>query len=334
MASTVITFSKDGVQPPVFVAGTFTNWVPVEMSCETNEDGTYAKVFSYTVDIDPGEYQYKFRLGPGDWWVFDESKPTASDDSGNVNNVLTVKPEDTRLPPPHPTSKTPIPAISTADTPKSNRTLERQTVKDPATSLHTAEEAPDPDREAEDIVQPNFVVVEEKPVAPSQARIDKLPSMENDPKRRDEGSEKVVGSLDAMREDHPIPDIAPPPYSVQENNIAASSFPQTGSPSADAVKGQPESKQSGQSWFARMCSRNDSALDFVFPPLKQQMALYTTQDKGSKESFIGRNPRTKTHMSEKKDQWNFQPTLAHPLMNSSFSSEHGDVKDDSEASPS
>lgn len=25
-------------------------------------------------DVEEGEYQYKFRLGPGDWWVLDETK--------------------------------------------------------------------------------------------------------------------------------------------------------------------------------------------------------------------------------------------------------------------
>ena len=32
--------------------------------------------FEHEFEADPGEYQYKFRLGPGDWWVLDETKPT------------------------------------------------------------------------------------------------------------------------------------------------------------------------------------------------------------------------------------------------------------------
>lgn len=79
MVSTVITFKKTNVEPPVFVAGGFTDWSPVEMSWEAVAEGdSVQNHFSYRVDLDPGEYQYKFRLGPGDWWVLDESTPTGS----------------------------------------------------------------------------------------------------------------------------------------------------------------------------------------------------------------------------------------------------------------
>src|SRR5262249_54793391 len=100
--------------PPVFVAGSFTGWSPLEMTCEKTEATESRHLFSYTVDLKPGKYQYKFRLGPGDWWVLDESAPTggwiislriiqaddlaASDNSGNVNNVLTVEPDEQKAP--------------------------------------------------------------------------------------------------------------------------------------------------------------------------------------------------------------------------------------------
>lgn len=42
-------------------------------------------------DVEEGEYQYKFRLGLGDWWVLDETAETATDDAGNKNNIITVK---------------------------------------------------------------------------------------------------------------------------------------------------------------------------------------------------------------------------------------------------
>lgn len=75
MVSATITFEQDSVEPPVFVAGAFTDWTPTEMECETLEaNGTTKKVFSHAFDLAPGEYQYKFRLGPGDWWVLDESQ--------------------------------------------------------------------------------------------------------------------------------------------------------------------------------------------------------------------------------------------------------------------
>lgn len=77
MVSTVITFRKAEVQPPVFVAGSFTKWNPLEM--KVNQTGTEStpseNEFSYEADLQPGDYQYKFRLGPGDWWVLDESSP-------------------------------------------------------------------------------------------------------------------------------------------------------------------------------------------------------------------------------------------------------------------
>jgi hypothetical protein len=77
MVSTTITFEKDNVQPPVYVAGSFTEWSPVEMEYETTEsNGSVQNKFSYKAALNPGEYQYKFRLGPGDWWALDESGPT------------------------------------------------------------------------------------------------------------------------------------------------------------------------------------------------------------------------------------------------------------------
>ncbi len=77
MVFTTVTFEKKNVQPPVFVAGGFTNWQPVEMKHENVElDGSVKTVFSHKVELEPGEHQYKFRLGPGDWWVLDESTAT------------------------------------------------------------------------------------------------------------------------------------------------------------------------------------------------------------------------------------------------------------------
>jgi 1,4-alpha-glucan branching enzyme len=79
MVSTTIIFKKDNVQPPVFVAGGFTDWSPVEMTYETTEsNGSVENVFFHKTQLEPGEYQYKFRLGPGDWWVLDESAPKGS----------------------------------------------------------------------------------------------------------------------------------------------------------------------------------------------------------------------------------------------------------------
>ena len=73
MVPTTITFEEDNVHPPVFVAGSFTDWNPTEMAYDSVKN-----IFSYKLELDPGKYQYKFRLGPGDWWVLDESAPTGT----------------------------------------------------------------------------------------------------------------------------------------------------------------------------------------------------------------------------------------------------------------
>jgi hypothetical protein len=67
-----ITYKNPGTQPPVYIAGTLTSpqWQPVEMDHEAPCDGSFYKTFQ---DVDPGEYQYKFRFGTGDWWGIDET---------------------------------------------------------------------------------------------------------------------------------------------------------------------------------------------------------------------------------------------------------------------
>jgi hypothetical protein len=58
------------------------------MGCSESPSGEWE--FTKTFHAADGEYQYKFRLGPGDWWVCDESKPTVDDGFGDRNNVLVV----------------------------------------------------------------------------------------------------------------------------------------------------------------------------------------------------------------------------------------------------
>lgn len=69
--SVTVRFSKSGLQPPVFLAGSFSDWQPQEMHhilSEHNEHEYYRQV-----EVESGkEYQYKFRIGEGDWWVLDE----------------------------------------------------------------------------------------------------------------------------------------------------------------------------------------------------------------------------------------------------------------------
>ena len=71
---TTITFQSPGAIPPVFVSAAFTDppWHPIELDYSkapgSDEDLIFAKGF----EVDEGRWQYKFRLGPGDWWVCNE----------------------------------------------------------------------------------------------------------------------------------------------------------------------------------------------------------------------------------------------------------------------
>ncbi|KAK0291066.1 hypothetical protein LTR35_001787 [Friedmanniomyces endolithicus] len=87
-----IKYASKGLQPPVYIFTSLSDpqWEAVEMDHEILADGENS--FSKTFMADEGEYQYKFRLGPGDWWALDETKPTLDDGAGNKNNVMVVKP--------------------------------------------------------------------------------------------------------------------------------------------------------------------------------------------------------------------------------------------------
>lgn len=88
-----ITYSSPGLQPPVYITSSLSEpqWDLIEMDCSEAPSGEWE--FSKTFPAVKGEYQYKFRLGPGDWWVCDESKPTVDDGFGDRNNVLVVQDE-------------------------------------------------------------------------------------------------------------------------------------------------------------------------------------------------------------------------------------------------
>jgi len=70
-----VTYSNAGLQPPVYIAGSLGDnpWEPLEMHFTKSQDGEHE--FWQEFDVEEGEYQYKFRLGSGDWWALDESKP-------------------------------------------------------------------------------------------------------------------------------------------------------------------------------------------------------------------------------------------------------------------
>ena len=79
-----ITYQHVGTTPPLFVAGTFTQpaWVPQELDYsqaiqDDDDDKKPGLVFHKTFTLAPGTYQYKFRVGYGDWWICDETKATS-----------------------------------------------------------------------------------------------------------------------------------------------------------------------------------------------------------------------------------------------------------------
>ena len=115
MATQKVTIKLRGsnLTPPIYVVGSFTKepWSPVEMDVEgcDGENGKMTAITFYkTFNLEPGEYQYKFQLGNGDWWVCDEHEEIGmvnaelknrelietivKDDSGNSNNRLVVLP--------------------------------------------------------------------------------------------------------------------------------------------------------------------------------------------------------------------------------------------------
>lgn len=86
-----IIYTSPGLQPPVYVTTSLSvpPWEVLEMEVSQFPGGEHG--FAKTFSAEEGEYQYKFRLGPGDWWVCDESKPMVDDGLGNRNNLLVVE---------------------------------------------------------------------------------------------------------------------------------------------------------------------------------------------------------------------------------------------------
>ncbi|KAI9047923.1 hypothetical protein LZ554_007725 [Drepanopeziza brunnea f. sp. 'monogermtubi'] len=87
-----VRYSRPGTQPPIYLGGSFDDpqWhEPREMQYTTDENNEHE--FYTEVSVEEGkEYQYKFRVGPGDWWVLNEASPTVPDNQGIRNNLLAV----------------------------------------------------------------------------------------------------------------------------------------------------------------------------------------------------------------------------------------------------
>lgn len=89
-----VSYEAPDLLPPVYITTTLSKpqWEIIEMDATKHDQGY---IFHKEFDSSEGEQQYKFRLGPGDWWVCDENKPTIEDDDGNRNNVLYITREQT-----------------------------------------------------------------------------------------------------------------------------------------------------------------------------------------------------------------------------------------------
>ena len=73
-----IRFPKSDVVPPVYLAGSFSDpaWQPQEMQYTVDEEHGTTE-YHKEVEVEEGkEYQYKFRIGDGDWWLLNEDSPT------------------------------------------------------------------------------------------------------------------------------------------------------------------------------------------------------------------------------------------------------------------
>ncbi|KAI9832684.1 MAG: hypothetical protein M1819_004270 [Sarea resinae] len=116
-----LTWTKAGTQPPVYVSASFTSppWeayemehtlLPSEKSEGADQSEQAAYEFSKVFEVEEGEWQYKFRMGLGDWWVCDENGHKAIDEHGNENNILVVGKGKTTE-----TTKAPVPESSSTE---------------------------------------------------------------------------------------------------------------------------------------------------------------------------------------------------------------------------
>ncbi|KAI9675352.1 MAG: hypothetical protein M1817_001256 [Caeruleum heppii] len=93
------TFAQDGIGPPLYLAGSFSEpaWQLQEMKHEkrAQADAHEHDEYDFFLDIDvpEGEWQYKFRVGNGDWWMLDDQAQTVTDPSGIKNSLLLVPPK-------------------------------------------------------------------------------------------------------------------------------------------------------------------------------------------------------------------------------------------------
>ena len=67
----------------VQLAGSFTQWKPVEMEKTSDEK------WALKLDLPPGEYEFKFVVQGN--WIHDELLPTKTNEMGTKNNFVIVQ---------------------------------------------------------------------------------------------------------------------------------------------------------------------------------------------------------------------------------------------------
>lgn len=169
----------------------------------------------------------------------------ADDGSGNINNVLTVRPVEPS--PSEPETKDSTPQLSSS--------IDSNSISSSPSNAKGSQSVP--------------VTSEAKAPANVVANIGQKIIKEQGPKKgaAEDKSEKVNSQFDGHKDD-PLPDIAPPPYSVAtENGAGLTPSPLKSEPAtlegtdgrnnarSGDIKSSPESKQSHQSWADRLRSR-------------------------------------------------------------------------------
>ncbi|SMY22803.1 unnamed protein product [Zymoseptoria tritici ST99CH_1A5] len=139
-----IDFSSPGLQPPVFIGTSLSDpqWEAIEMDHTKDEKGEHH--FSKTFAAEEGEYQYKLRLGPGDWWICDDSKPKVDDGAGNQNNLVVVKAEAQPAPTQPAASPVAAASVSTPQEPAHDRPAEKSEAAPTMPDPHGSEKKEDP----------------------------------------------------------------------------------------------------------------------------------------------------------------------------------------------
>ena len=130
------------------------------MEYEKQADGENR--FHKTFQADEGEYQYKFRLGPGDWWALDEGVPTVDDGLGNKNNLMVVKPAAVAQPAPRLPKEEPAKAVDPPAPQQPAAPVQAPAMQNPAPSI------PNP--------LPAIVDTVKTAISPTQSAADSMPS--------------------------------------------------------------------------------------------------------------------------------------------------------------